>query len=70
MRRTFEIALSLALLPAAATAQDMLGVSFEGSIYSVDSTTGATELVSAGIFGHNCMARDAAGGNGGPGGAR
>jgi len=59
MPRPFEIALSLSLAAASpALAQDMLGVSYSGSIYALDSATGDAQVVGAGLFGHNCMARD------------
>jgi len=56
--RTLCLALSLTGLAGSAAAQDMIGVTWTGSIYSIDSFTGTSELVAGGLFGHNAMARD------------
>ncbi|MGK0155749.1 MAG: hypothetical protein ACI9SE_002715 [Neolewinella sp.] len=53
------------LLAATATAspqaQDMIGVTWTGAIFRVDSSTGESSLASAGLFGQNCLARDSQG---------
>lgn len=45
-----------------ATAQDMIAVSWSGSVYTLDSYTGATTYLGNGLFGQNALARDDAGG--------
>ena len=54
---------SLALLLAATTtatvhAQDMIGVSWSGAIFAVDSATGESSLAAPGLFGQHCLTRD------------
>jgi hypothetical protein len=39
----------------------MIGVTWSGAVYTVDSTTGTSTLAAPGLFGQNCLARDAAG---------
>ena len=43
------------------SAQDMIGLTFSGEIYALDSMTGGSTLIGAGVYGHTCMARDEAG---------
>ncbi|MCK5942842.1 MAG: hypothetical protein KAI24_12775 [Planctomycetes bacterium] len=52
------IAFAVILAAGSTSAQDMLGVTWSGSIYAVDSFSGAAQPVAAGIFGHEAMARD------------
>ncbi|MCB9878179.1 MAG: hypothetical protein H6835_11325 [Planctomycetes bacterium] len=58
---TLAAAAALALTVAAAPAQDMIGLTLSGSLYAVDSFTGQSELLGAGLFGHQSLARDDAG---------
>ena len=41
--------------------QDMVGVDWNGDLYALDSFTGASEPIGVGLYGQNCLARDAAG---------
>jgi hypothetical protein len=51
-----------ALLSCSLSAQDILGVTWGGSVYTLDSTTGASTLVgSSGYSRINCLAKDASG---------
>ncbi|HEX5050286.1 MAG TPA: hypothetical protein VFZ65_00810 [Planctomycetota bacterium] len=61
--RTVPLAVFCLVTAAAApvSAQDMIGLTFSGEIYAVDSMTGASTLLGAGLYGHTCMARDDAG---------
>lgn len=47
-----------AAFAVATPAQDMIGVTYSGTIYAIDSQSGATTLVGAGLFGQNGLARD------------
>jgi hypothetical protein len=59
--RYFAFLLTTVTGPMTAHAQDMIGVSWSGAIYTVDSTTGASSLAGPGLFGQNCLGRDASG---------
>lgn len=52
---------ALCAFAVTAPAQDMIGVTYSGTIYAVDSQSGATTLVGAGLFGQNGLARDGQG---------
>ena len=41
--------------------QDMIGVDWNGDLYALDSYTGASEPIGFGLYGQNCLARDAGG---------
>ncbi|MFT4512648.1 MAG: hypothetical protein ACI89X_002202 [Planctomycetota bacterium] len=42
-------------------AQDMIGVTWSGAIYTVQSSSGESSLATPGLFGQNCLARDSQG---------
>lgn len=46
---------------ALCSAQDMIAVDWTGGIYALDSATGAATPIGAGMFGQNCLCRDAGG---------
>jgi predicted AAA+ superfamily ATPase len=50
---------ALLLIPDVSSAQDMIAVDWNGSLHSLDSATGASTPVSAGLFTLNSMARGA-----------
>lgn len=62
-RRTLPLSLTLILFGTIASAQDMLGVTWSGAVYSIDSTNGASVLVgNTGLgSGTNSMAVDSQG---------
>lgn len=54
--------LALCLLAAAtAKAQDMIGVTWSGNLYAIESQTGASTLLPGGAIGQNSLTRDSAG---------
>ncbi|HEB52534.1 MAG TPA: hypothetical protein ENI87_04675, partial [bacterium] len=50
------------VLAAPVFAQDMIAVGWSGSVYALDSYTGATNLLGYGAFGQNAVAHDDTGG--------
>ena len=61
MQRTFHVVSTALILTASLTAQDLLGVNFAGSVYRVNSLTGAATMIGTGAAGQNCLARDDSG---------
>ncbi|MEZ6036485.1 MAG: hypothetical protein R3F29_03320 [Planctomycetota bacterium] len=59
--RPLAAAATLLLTAAAVPAQDMIGLTLSGNLYAVDSFSGSAELLGAGLFGHQSLARDDAG---------
>lgn len=52
------VPISLSLVAATASAQDLLGVSWAGAVVRIDSNTGAATAVGTAQFGQNSLARD------------
>ena len=61
MQRMFPVVSTALILTTSLAAQDLLGVNFAGSVYRVDSLTGAAVLLGPGAAGQNCLARDNSG---------
>lgn len=56
------VALAAALVPSAAlTAQDLIGVAWNGGVFAVDSLTGAASQIGTGLPGQNALGLDAGG---------
>lgn len=58
MPRTFPAVSTALMLTASIAAQDLLGVNFAGSVFRVNSYTGAATMIGVGSPGQNCLARD------------
>ncbi len=58
MRSVVTVIFAAAAAVGTAPAQDMLGVTYGGTVWAVDSRTGVGTPVAAGLFGHDCLARD------------
>ncbi|HEU4420444.1 MAG TPA: hypothetical protein VFT55_16020, partial [Planctomycetota bacterium] len=58
MQRLFPVVTTTLILTASLAAQDLIGVNFAGSVYRVNSYTGAATLLGSGSAGQNSLARD------------